>query len=359
MARVRQYESLLERAHERFQQASQQDAVLSYAAEWFLDNYYLLQRIDKQIQEDFSEQYYDELPKLGAGPLAGYPRVFDIARALVTSVNCQLDVDRIRRYLDAYQTIQPLRIGELWALPIMLRIVLLDAILQYAAASPTNGLAQQGTFDEQAAPPLTFLLDLPLPGEEVIATSIPSLRLLLNQDWKDFFESVSRVDSILHGDPAQIYALMDFETRDRYRKAVERLAAGSQLEEAPVAEAAVALADAHLAYLDPQQRESARKGGFTLPREAHVGYYLIDRGRKALEKKIGYKADLRAQSRNLLNARPTALYLGGIGLGVTLLFFLFRLGLPDPSHPSCLWSLPSFCCWRRWSQWSRVLSTGW
>ncbi len=317
LSRLRQYDQLLEQAHTRFLLASQHDAVLSYAAEWYLDNYYLLQRIYTQVQEDFTATYYWELPKLGGdGSLSGYPRVFDIARQFVVSKGCEVDTAQVRRFLQEYQQVQPLRIGELWAFPIMLRIVLLEAIVQAAEAPPADEESQQ---QAAAVAPPPFTLPLEIPAEDVIATCIPSLRVLLNENWKAFFESVSPVDRILRSEPAQLYSLMDFETRDRYRKRIERLAAHSSAEEVAVAQQAVKLSEAHhthtaTAHSDP---DGAREPNLDAALQAHVGYYLIDEGRKQLAAQIGYRPDLRMRLAGFVQERPTLVYLGAIALGVT------------------------------------------
>ena len=104
-----------------------------------------------------------------------------------------------------------------------------------------------------------------LTGDETVANCITSLRMLATQDWQDFFESVSRVEHILRDDPAHVYANMDAETRDRYRKVIEKIALATGREEQLVAHQTIDLAQAHA------QSATARA--------AHVGYYLLDAGR--------------------------------------------------------------------------------
>ena len=264
MKRLQQQELLLERAYDVFLSASREELGLSYAAEWYLDNYYLLQRAQHLVQEDFPAHYYDELPKLANdGPLAGFPRIYDIARRLVVIERCEVDEERIRRFLDEYQQIQPLRIGELWALPIMLRVVLLEAIVQ-SAMSQSAARRSPGRVEEAATPP-ALRVAIDLRDEDVVASCVPTLHALAHQDWKDFFESVSLVEQTLAEDPAQIYSLMDFDTRDRYRKAVEKLAAGSNSEEIAVAQQAVALAEQHGYATDSHAPDGVPAPGLLTP----------------------------------------------------------------------------------------------
>ena len=104
------------------------EQVLSSAAEWLLDNFYLARQSLRQIREDLPHGFYRQLPKLTAGPLGGYPRVYAIAQELVASSSARLDLEQVRRYVTFYQERRPLTIGELWALPIMLRFTILGEL---------------------------------------------------------------------------------------------------------------------------------------------------------------------------------------------------------------------------------------
>jgi cyclic beta-1,2-glucan synthetase len=96
------------------------------AAEWLLDNYHLVEEQIREIREDLPPGYYRQLPKLAEGPFAGYPRVFGVAWAFVAHTDSHFDPETLRRFIDAYQRVQPLTIGELWAVAITLRIVLIE-----------------------------------------------------------------------------------------------------------------------------------------------------------------------------------------------------------------------------------------
>ena len=314
MDRLQQQQQLLQQVHEAFFHSSVQKPDLSYAAEWFLDNYYLLQRAQRQVQEDFTPAYYAELaPLANEGPLESYPRIFDVARRLVISEECEIESQRIRRFLRAYQKVQNLRIGELSDGAVMLRVVLLESILQ---------AAQRLTATDHEAPPDALRMGHALRDDEIIAACIPALHALAREDWKTTFEAVSRVEQALREDPAQLYARMDFDTRDRYRKVIEELARAAGTEEDLVAREALALAETARDAARPLTAASTTWAGLQLSREAQVGYYLIDKGRPQLERKLAYHPSPVARLRNFLDAHPTFLYVGSITLLTVLLLWI-------------------------------------
>jgi len=91
-----------------------------------VDNYHVVETQIRQISDDLPPGYYRQLPKLADGPLAGYPRVFGMAWAFVAHTDSRFDAQLLCRFVRAYQRVQPLTIGELWAIAITLRIVLVD-----------------------------------------------------------------------------------------------------------------------------------------------------------------------------------------------------------------------------------------
>jgi cyclic beta-1,2-glucan synthetase len=102
------------------------------AAEWLLDNYHVVEEQIREIRDDLPTGYYRQLPKLAEGPFAGYPRVFGLAWAFVAHTDSHFDPDTFCRFIAAYQRIQPLTIGELWAVAITLRIVLIENLRRLA-----------------------------------------------------------------------------------------------------------------------------------------------------------------------------------------------------------------------------------
>ena len=96
------------------------------AAEWLIDNFHLAEDQIREIRTDLPPSYYRQLPKLAEGPFKGYPRIFEIAWAFVAHTDSRFETEMLRRFVLAYQRVQPLTIGELWALAITIRVVLVE-----------------------------------------------------------------------------------------------------------------------------------------------------------------------------------------------------------------------------------------
>ncbi|MCA9873006.1 MAG: hypothetical protein KC441_05110, partial [Anaerolineales bacterium] len=299
LQRLSPQKDLLQAVHQYFVHASQEELAYSTAAEWILDNYYVVQQALRQVKNDMPTSYYEQLPKLaGEGEYHGLPRIYALARFYTMLEHCYTDMERVKRFAHAYQEVTPLTMGEVWALPIMLRFCLLECLAQSAGRATRQ-------FDDTAVlePALTFPLETS--GNEAIANCILSLRLLDSYDWQTFFEDVSLVEQILRQDPARIYGRMTFDTRDHYRKVVENLALATGQLETEVAQTAVNLV-AH-----PPLSAADGWEGLQQPANAHVGYYLLGPARETLEQEIGYRPDWlhRWGRRHVL-----ATYLGGTAL---------------------------------------------
>ncbi|WP_370647447.1 GH36-type glycosyl hydrolase domain-containing protein [Polymorphobacter sp. PAMC 29334] len=310
---------------------------ISPGASWLLDNFHIVEEQLRQISNDLPRGFYRRLPKLAEGSLRGYPRVFGISWTLVAHTDSALDAARIIGFVEAYETVQPLDIGELWALAITLRLVLVEnlrrlaeaILMQQAAGDAADKLASRifgtvagrpQTDDEivaclAAAPwsnafavELTERLRHQDPGtvpalrwlnERLVADGsdtsrivhdelqrqsatdvtvrnvITSMRLVSMMNWAEVFETLSPVDAVLRG--ASNFGAMDFPTRDHYRRIIELLARQSGLAEVEVAQRAITTA----AAVKPAPP------GATPPREADPGYYLINNGRPGFEAAIG------------------------------------------------------------------------
>ena len=338
-ARLRENESALLAAYRDIAAATGEGRAISPAAEWLLDNYHIVEEQIREIREDLPPSFYRRLPKLAEGPLTGYPRVLGVAWAFVAHTDSRFDPDTLRSFVRAYQRVQPLAIGELWAVAITLRIVLVenlrraaarivssraarqqadtladrllgvnghtaepDALLglggDYAAFSPafTVQLVQRlRDQDPRVTPSLRWLEErLAARGKTsdeavhdehqrqgasnvTVRNIITSMRLLSDVDWPEFFESVSLVDDLLRA--GSDFAVMEFPTRDLYRRAIERLSRGSALTELQITAAALAAAN----------RSAAEHG---VARGSDPGYYLIADGRRRFEADIGYRRPL-------------------------------------------------------------------
>jgi cyclic beta-1,2-glucan synthetase len=298
------WEQALNSAISIFKAMPVKDVPVSRAGEWMLDNFYLVKQTFRQIEEGLPAGFFDHLPKLSGTALKGSPRVYALAREWLGYHQDQIDLSLVAVFILEYQQVMPLTIGELWALPIMLRIGVLEQLV--CAVAELTGVDAPTCLGETS-----IRHTAPVQANEVIvASSFLSLRLLSATDWNTFFEQTSRVEQILRNEPAGIYAGMDFDTRNSYRSVIEELARHSDSSEEQVALAAV---------------EFARSADDSIPgRKAHVGYYLRDAGRAALEARIRYRPGWGVRVRRTLLAFPTATYLGSVAL-LTLLFVFAML----------------------------------
>ncbi|WP_163191902.1 GH36-type glycosyl hydrolase domain-containing protein [Clostridium thermarum] len=349
------------------------------AAEWLLDNLYLIQKEYKDIKSNMPESYYKNLPVISKGIMKGYPRVYQIAVEIISHTDGLVDEVRIERFINAYQKNTILTSGELWALPIMLRIALIQNIshivekIVYALKEKRQGeivadriinayadkkLKQEieilrnikfnfsSHFVERI---IKVIRDNGVDSDEVytwlnenleanqsniektvsrehrkqanyqisLGNSINSIRVLGALDWKHSFEKLSYVEQILKEDPAQIYSKMDFESRDNYRHSLEVLARKARIGEALVAKKVIECAKSE----DKEDSELYKK---------HIGYYLIDDGINILKKKIKYKPGIPDRLADTIKNHPLFFYLGilicGMGLieTATLLLSLSR-----------------------------------
>ena len=116
---------------------------LSPAAEWLLDNFHLIEAQLKEIRDGLPRRYFRDLPVLVDAPLAGLPRVYGVAWAFVAHTDGAFDEDLLEHFLSAYQDVRPLTLGELWALPTTLRVVLIEDLRRLAERLATNKAARE------------------------------------------------------------------------------------------------------------------------------------------------------------------------------------------------------------------------
>lgn len=237
----------------------------SKAAEWLLDNDYQIRRAIKQVARDMPDDFYHRLPSLENEVEDGIPRVLSLAYGYLQVTHLQLSLSTIVRFVRAYQDGVPLTIGELWALPAMLRLACLEILADASARlfpqvpppfSPTRYVDLFDTFDDT----------------DRVARALTNLIGIASVPWKEFFDRTSLVEARLREDPAGVYPRMDFETRDRYRKAVEELATDTNIAEPIVAEQAV-----------------VKAGGVSERPHNHVGHWLVGDGRYTFERQLGYR----------------------------------------------------------------------
>jgi len=168
---------------------------------------------------------------------AGLPRVYALAHELAVRDLSEgpLDVEAVAQLVEAFQEVAPLIMGEIWALPVMLRLAAVETLVE-SIGKLTDRLPREGEVGDAV-------------DEARVANAVLSLRALAAEDWKAFFERVSLVEQALGADPAGLYAHMEFDTRDRYRKVVEDLARAAGRSEVDVVHAAMVMAVAEAARL--------------------------------------------------------------------------------------------------------------
>jgi cyclic beta-1,2-glucan synthetase len=294
LSRIRHLPGWLERHRTSFAQVR---AVGAKAAEWILDNEYLVARTARQIAEDLPRGFYARLPALD-GEGAGRPRIWSVACSLVVTSRLQISRQTLTRFVDAYQQSTPLTVAELWALPTCLRLACIEVLV-----------AALARLDPTLRPPFRpdRALDVDVDDTECIGRAISNLRVIASISWKDVFGALSRVESTLGDDPAGVYGGMDFETRDRYRRAVEAIARGGPRSELDVARQAV---------------DHAREAGRASARRAHVGYWLIDEGRVEFERVVGSRPPMRRRVARWVRRRAARLYLLSLVAATTLVMAL-------------------------------------
>jgi cellobiose phosphorylase len=384
LARLERNEQSL-RAFNRATLAVDPSRRVTPAAEWLLDNFYLLEEQIQMARRHLPRGYSRELPRLLNSPSAGLPRVYDVVLELISHVDAQIDAKPLSAFIAAYQAVCFLKLGELWAIPIMLRLGLIenlqrittrltigredrdladswvDRLQNMAETNPSHlvivvadmaksDLPTSSSFVAEFCQRLSRqspvlhlarswleqrLVEQGLSIEQLVhqesqnqaadqvsvSHSIASLRFLSAMDWKEFVEGLSLVEETLRSDPADVYRGMDFSTRDRYRHSVEAIARHGLLSETEVAQKAIRLAANGV-------REKGRED-----RTSHVGFYLIDKGVPLLERAANVRRPWRAILEKGIHRFPLALYAGGIGT-LTLLatFGFFRQAQALEAH---------------------------
>ena len=370
LARLAGTRRILADAHDRLVALGSDGSDAGPAGDWLLDNYHVVQEHLQEVRASLPTGYYRELPELAGGPLIGYPRVYEIAISLISHSEARIDLENVDLFVESFQSVTPLTLGELWAMPAMLRLGLIESVRRMTlrtmqrldevelasrwSESIQDASARGGTplrealrdfadaehaltphfvsrflyllrQTEGASPPLAWLehwmRDNGVSPEQAVAqsthrvtltqlmmaNSITSLREIGRRDWRMFVEKQSVTEAVLVTDPSGHYPMMTFATRDRYRHEVERIAKRTEHPEATVAAWAIGLARGPVSP-SPALPESVTR---------HVGYYLIDAGLPQLEARAGYAPTIAERIERAIHRHPNAVFLGGLA---TLLF---------------------------------------
>jgi len=361
---LKQDKKNLDRVYNIFSQTLLDDKnLLPSSSEWLLDNFFIIIEQLLIVKHGLTQGFYKDLAKLSKGSLRNLPRIYSLAWEILVHSDNNLDIQILKQFILDYEAVTPLTSAEIWALPIILRLILISSLSdlaeQAANTFQTRKKAQElaqslilygGNMEKyshkvlgryfygKTKPDTTLLLWLfrslrdqdaritpairwlenyvqqeDLNIEEVVKAEnqkqaakritvgniVTSLRLISSISWKDFFEETSLVEKILRQDPSGIYPQMDFDSRDRYRHAVENLSRYTKYNEQEVARRVVKLA------------QSSKESKFS-----HVGYYLINNGIYALQKNLNYRPQFSVRITNFISIHPTLWY------GISLLLFL-------------------------------------
>jgi len=347
------------------------------AAEWLLDNLFLIEKEYKSIKQNMPQTYYKDLPVIYKGVMKGYPRIYHIAIEIVSHTDGRVDESVIANFIRAYQKNTILTSGELWAFPIMLKIALIQniskitekiikseedkreaelvgerlinsfnegKIVSEISLLNSENLTFNAHFTERL---LKLLRDngidskeaysfiderlgaLETSSEKIISlehqleanfqismgNSFNSIRVIEGLNWKNYFEKLSFVHIILKDDPSCIYCEMDFESRDKYRHEIEKISKHTKLPESYIAKKVIECC-----------KESGDLENDTY--KNHVGYYLIDNGLHELKEKIGYKNNGLQSLMNDVKKNKENFYIGSIvGFNALIMCVFIALSL--------------------------------
>ncbi|MHB8094179.1 MAG: GH36-type glycosyl hydrolase domain-containing protein [Candidatus Aminicenantales bacterium] len=330
--------------------------IVTPAAEWLLDNYHLVASEVLDVRRNLPPGYYRELPKLALRELAGHARVYALAEEIIRHSDSRLDRQQLVRFMNGFQAVAPLTIGELWAWPSMLKLALIENLRRlaeetiearaavraadaYVARVDASGHGKPPPLPKRLHPGYIHQLLQRLreygprlsavraaveahlsaqhmasedairsehqrqaAAQVTVANVITSLRLCSALDWSQYVEAVSLVERVLQRDPAGAYGSMDFLSRDRYRQAVEEISEPSGEAQLQVALRAV------------ESARQAADSGQAADRAAHVGHHLVGKGRDNLEIDVAFRPGFGRRVRRFIFAHATAAYLGSIGL---------------------------------------------
>ncbi|MBC8054110.1 MAG: cyclic beta 1-2 glucan synthetase [Sphingobacteriaceae bacterium] len=333
-----------------------QGSDITPGAEWLLDNFYLIEEQVVIARKHLPKGYSEGLPYLGTG----IPRVYDIVLELISHSDGRVDVNSLSSFIAAYQTHTILTLGELWAIPIMVRLAIIENLRRVAGLIALDMIDQNmadywagnmlTTVKEQPGNLILSIADmarskpilnsafvagftralqgkgpalaLPLSWMEQqlsalgvsssdlirqetqkqasdqvsVRNSIGTLRFIGANDWREFVETLSSVEQVLRQDTTGVYPLMDFATRDRYRHVVESISKNSLFSETEVAQIVLNLTE--------KPHESAEMGG----RKKHLGYYLVDKGLKEAERASKMRYTIKKKLNRTLREFPVFLY---------------------------------------------------
>lgn len=357
------------------------------AAEWLLDNYYVIEEQVVGLRKDLKKKSYFELPVLKKGPYEGFTRIYALAMEMVSHTHGKIEEDTLLKYLMAYQSHNILFERELYIIPAMLRLALIENIRaisedllgtrkQWALADETvekwlkeahadtdqisdlfknNGKAISDAIDNANPSYVEHLfyrlrrsgrrysdvlryidesLDKFDTTTEIIAQKehntqalstasmgncIVSLKHLSSMNWTDLYDEASSLEKILRHDPLDAYSLMDTKSRFYYKNKVEEIAKTYGVSELYIAKEALYLAKEEMSSVSVTSEDENQEA-----RKYHIGYYLVDDGRKVLEKRQLRNGNLNTKIRKTIKTHQGLIYMISI-VSLTMLLTLWTV----------------------------------
>jgi len=364
LKRLEDNEKVLREVRNLLVESIKNDKTITPASEWLLDNFYLIEEQVVIARKHLPKGYSEALPYLAEGMSAGMPRVYDIVLEIIAHSDGRVDVNSLTRFVTNYQSETNLTLGELWAIPIMLRLAVIENLRRLAGkialdvidhnlsdhwsdkmiatakdkpqdliliiadmarskpvldshfiscftrklqgngpalALPLNWMEQQLSVLGSSSNDLVLQENQKQAIDQVsVRNSIGTLRFLVSTDWREFVETLSSVEQVFRQDKTGTYPLMDFATRDRYRHVVERISKSCDLSETEVAQNAIKLT------YQKKTNDAYSK------RKEHIGYYLVDKGLKDMEHVCCMHYTLRLKLSRVAGKMPVLLYIFSI-----------------------------------------------
>lgn len=347
------------------------------AAEWLLDNFYIVEEQVKSIRRDLSKKEYNNLPVISKGPSKGHARILAIAMELVSHTDGQIEIGTLLKYLEAYQSHTVLLEREIGIMPIMIKLALIENVrmisekiqeakvqwnladeivekwlaeddfdlklidklfknninamdevnpsliehlfyrLRRSSRSYTNVLRYIDEYLDKYNKTTETVAQKEHSVQALFTVSmgncIASLKYISSLNWSEIFENISFLERILRQDPDGSYCSMDIDSRNHYKQRIGLLAKAYRVSELHIAREAIDLAKKALEENGREEDESVRR------KKSHVGYYLMGKGFRVLESRQKGEKRFSERIRNRISNCLGHLYLGFIILFTLLI----------------------------------------
>lgn len=312
----------IENIYLSFNRYISQGKSLPKGTDWILDNFYLIELIYKGLRADIRREKGIVLNIVESGTLKGNPRVYALALELVTNSAGNITEDNMIEFINDFQREEILSLEEIVQFSKFLTLSLMEYIGRIAAKllniykiweeidrmdlSKEENIEQilKDIYDmnsteiervirrikdhredfkiimEKIDRKLDYLgrsiedilereYTLQSKNKISLGYGITSLRNTSQFNWKNVFDSICIIEEVLNQDPLETYEKMDYSSKNYYRHEVQKLARKFNVQE-------IFLSKKILEFAKEEWEKGSRD------KKAHVGYYLMDKGRKKL-----------------------------------------------------------------------------